>query len=134
MQGLVCADSAGIAARIRRLDRDLLDWDVLRGLRWMVERGKWSSPHSPELEVDSKSASRRGPRSSCVGKFKSSSVFTEVRGPYRFYYSSTATSATATSDYIPSSRFYHMYSTEGTLCLYNWPPQLYDHSSLQLIR
>lgn len=65
MQGLVCADSAGIAAGIRRLDRDLLDWDGLRVLRWMLDRGKSSFPHSPERELDSKSAPRRGPRSSC---------------------------------------------------------------------
>lgn len=65
MQGLVCVDLAGIAAGIRRLDRDLLDWDGLRGWRWMVEQGKWSSPHCPELDVDSKSARRGGPRSSC---------------------------------------------------------------------
>lgn len=65
MQGFVFVDSAGIAAGIRRLDRDLLDWDGLRGLKWMLDRGKSSSPHSPELEVDSKSAPRRGPRSSC---------------------------------------------------------------------
>lgn len=72
MQGLVGADSAVIAVRIRRLDRDLLDWDDLRGLRWMVERGKWSSPHFPRLKVDCKSEPRRGPRFSCgcIGKFK----------------------------------------------------------------
>lgn len=57
----------------------------------MMEQGKRSSPHSPELEVDSKPAPRRGPRSSCVGKFKAR----ELRGDEDLLLS-TATSATAT--------------------------------------
>ena len=65
MQGVVGADSARIAAWIRRLDRGLLGWDDPRGLRRMVERGKWSSLHFPELEAKCKTEPRRRPRSSC---------------------------------------------------------------------